>query len=800
MSQTKGYFSSNKKLVRKFSRMFWIETLFCLVVVTFSALSQFYQQKQADETYGRWTAAYYDISENDLSELKLNPLFETVGAQTIEGTLVQKKTQTIESSGPDEEVEIEQQFGSIGIADPSFFEMAGLKLKTGRLPQNENEIAMEAAVLDGMGISYETGQPIELTIRKENPDDRNDFEEITENFVLSGVIENYSSIWSGNGNLIRSFISQPIPSKRIQNQKNIIAFIEPKKGYEDGIDTMSTEDRMIETNVNRLLSRDPFSSGNIPVTLCVLLSFLFLTILQAESLFVWIWKRRQEVRMLRILGVHKKILIQDIFTMLFKACRIPYLILILVLAMLIPLRYLPALIVYVLLLQILVLIAAGVLIYQVPLLKKSPKKKKLKAKIVSKTITAKEISRRFLGRYKWIYRLQIFCLILLQISLLYFGNHILESTYILNETVGDFLIEGAPVMDPISAQTNTPIPASVLSTLEQWTDIKLIEKTRTIRNLKTSWENIQDSFLYNPDTQQLDPLRSINIRVDENGNAALYTSIDIIGDPVVADRTIEQLEKEDVIGQVDWENWKKGGEAILYLPKIKMGGDKSAYGLNPALDGKVDKSIQPGDMITLEDNNGVQHQIPVSGILRNYDPKALDFQPLVYGLIIGGTEIDTLRISLNDIRNQVPVEIALSKMASENNLVFHNNLAENERVEQYHKVQIILNLFTILILFSVLIVILQLSRIMEKEAIDQYLGIFKRIGVSDSYRKQIIAKTRHRLLIILFASEVLITLVNLFLLYRHADRFGAFLPYLILACLILLIFFLLDLSLYSRSD
>ena len=79
-------------------------------------------------------------------------------------------------------------------------------------------------------------------------------------------------------------------------------------------------------------------------------------------------------------------------------------------------------------------------------------------------------------------------------------------------------------------------------------------------------------------------------------------------------------------------------------------------------------------------------------------------------------------------------------------------------------------------------------------------GIFKRIGVSDSYRKQIIAKTRHRLLIILFASEVLITLVNLFLLYRHADRFGAFLPYLILACLILLIFFLLDLSLYSRSD
>ncbi len=89
---------------------------------------------------------------------------------------------------------------------------------------------------------------------------------------------------------------------------------------------------------------------------------------------------------------------------------------------------------------------------------------------------------------------------------------------------------------------------------------------------------------------------------------------------------------------------------------------------------------------------------------------------------------------------------------------------------------------------------------MEKEAIDQYMGIFKRIGIPDRYRKQIVAKTHHCLLIIIFAFEVLITLVNLFLFYRQADGFEAFLPYLILACLILLVFFLLDLFLYSRSD
>ncbi len=741
--------------------MFWIETLFCLVVVTFSALSQFYQQKQADETYGRWTAAYYDISENDLSELKLNPLFETVGAQTIEGTLVQKKTQTIESSGPDEEVEIEQQFGSIGIADPSFFEMAGLKLKTGHLPQNENEIAMEAAVLDGMGISYETGQPIELTIRKENPDDRNDFEEVTETFVLSGVIENYSSTWSSNGNLIRSFISQPIPSERIQNQKNIITFIEPKKGYEDGIDTMSTEDRMIETNVNRLLSRDPFSSGNIPVTLCVLLSFLFLTILQAESLFVWIWKRRQEVRMLRILGVHKKALIQDIFTMLFKACRIPYLILILVLAMLIPLRYLPALIVYVLLLQILVLIAAGVLIYQIPLLKKNPKKKKLKVKIFSKTITAKEISRRFLGRHKWIYGLQILCLLLLQVSLLYFGTKIMGSARILNQRSIDYYLSGRSESYQVEEraangsayiQFSYPIPPEILDELYQWTDIEVVHTLRTIPNIKMSWENFQESFLYKSKDRQDGLVNSWSIYEDENSQLSFYPTIWMINDP----ETIEQLKKADIDGTVDWKNWKKGKEAILYLPRFRNMDSEEGGNITQTLDGVLDSSIQPGDIVTLEKENG-QDETPVNGILRNFDPRSLFFPGKPYDLIVYGDEIDDVQINLNDIRNQVPVELGLSKLASQNGLEFMNMASFNEQMRQSLKTSIVLNLFSALILLSVLVVILQLSKLTAKAENSHYLDLLKQIGVPKRYREKIGINVGHRMLAGTFVLEMVTT-------------------------------------------
>ena len=771
MNQIKGYFSSNKKLVVRFSRMFWMETIFCLVVLTFSTVSQFYQQKQADETYGRWTAAYYGLSENDLSELKLNPLFETVGTQTIEGTLVQKKTQAVESSGSSEEVEIEQQFGSVGIADPSFFEMAGLKLKTGQLPQTENEIAMEATVLDGMGISYETGQPIELMIRKENPKDKEDFEEITKTYILSGVLENYSSTWSSNGNLIRSFISQPIVSKRIQNKKNIIAFIEPKKGYEEAVDTKPTVDRMVETNINRLLSRDPFSSGNMPITLCILLSFLFLTILQAETLFVWIWKRRQELRLLRIFGIHKKTLIQNVLAMLFKACRIPYLILLLALVVLIPIQNLPALILYIFLLQSLVLIAAAVLINQVPLLKKNPKKKKQKTKTVSKKITTQETLRRFLSQHKWIYRLQMLCLIGLQIGLLYFGNQIITSIGILNSRGIDYFLEGRPVSyqlkgesvsDSVTGITNDPIPAGILNNLHQWTDIEIVRTFRTIPTVKMSWNNIEESFLYNSKDKQGVVVNTWNIYENEDGQLFFYPRIWMINDP----ETIEQLKKADIKGTIDWENWKNGREAILYLPRFKITDSKESGKIGQALDGIIDSSIQPGDVVTLEKDD-TQYEIPVSGILQNFDPHSLSFFGTPYDLILYGDEIDTAHINLKDIRNQVPVEMGLSKLAAENGLQFMNQASINEQARQALKTSIILNLFSALIVLSVLVMILQLSRITVKTETSQYQALLKRIGLPKRYGEKIAAGASGRLLAGTVLLEIVITFFYLYSLLHN---------------------------------
>ncbi|MEY8310166.1 hypothetical protein AAK899_11695 [Erysipelotrichaceae bacterium 51-3] len=742
MNQTRGYFSSNKKLARKFSILFWMEVIFCLAVMTFSFVTRIYQQKLADQQYGNWSVAYYGVLEDELSELKHNPVLEAVGTQRINGTVIQRNGET------------EKEFGSIGTADPSFFELANLQLKTGRLPEKENEIAIEAKTLDGMGISYETGQTIELTIRKEDPENKNsqDTQEITKTFVLSGVLENYTSYWESPGTLIHFFVQEPVGS-----DESRVAFIEPKRGYEDALKKVSTEDLLVETNTNRIFSRNPFSSTNIVPTLCVVLALLFVTVLQIELVLVWIWKRKQELRVLRILGVHQKTLILNVLAMLFKAGRIPYLVLIVGLALLIPLQYLLGFVLYLLGLTALVLGAATAMIRQIPLQKEGTKKKKRRTPVTSKVVTVKEASRRFFSQQKWTYRLQIFCLVLLQTGLLYFGGQIVQSILFLNNPDIDYRIEGMPKADPVSHFcTLDPIPDHVLNDLGNWTDVEIRLESRMRHDMKMSWDNIQKSLLYNTEEQRLDPSRHLYVFTAEDGQTELYSSINVIGDS----RALELLKKADLEGEVDWEKWKQGKEAIIYLPKMRMVNKDVAYGLSAAVDGTIDDSIQLQDLITLE-KDGRQYQVPVTGILRSCSPELFrEFNPLfIYGLIMSGDEVDSIELDLKDIRNKVPVEIRLSKLASENKLVFRNFASNNEHTQRIYQTKIILNLFSGLILLSVLLVILQISRIIAKEKANDYLYLFRRVGVSRKTREMLVVHLNRRMLISSVAIEIMITMI-----------------------------------------
>ena len=125
-------------------------------------------------------------------------------------------------------------------------------MKAGHMPENKNEIAIEAYVLDLLGIDYELDQKVNLDIHMDDS-------VIHREYVLSGVINNYSSSWITDGTLASFFI---FPSEDAIISKNL--FLIAKEGYIDSINEIQIDDDIV-MNAYVEFTYDPFSDQNIPL-------------------------------------------------------------------------------------------------------------------------------------------------------------------------------------------------------------------------------------------------------------------------------------------------------------------------------------------------------------------------------------------------------------------------------------------------------------------------------------------------------------------------------------------------------
>ncbi len=80
--------------------------------------------------------------------------------------------------------------GAIGTVDDSFMDMGHLKVMSGKLPEEKNEIALTVSLLDSMGLSYEVGQRVSLPLAEHAED-----EPIEAAFTLSGILPAYDAFW-----------------------------------------------------------------------------------------------------------------------------------------------------------------------------------------------------------------------------------------------------------------------------------------------------------------------------------------------------------------------------------------------------------------------------------------------------------------------------------------------------------------------------------------------------------------------------------------------------------------------------
>ena len=196
---------------------------FGLITVIYSDSYQNTLEEQRKKLYGSWNIASYHTSDDEIQILEKNATIDKVGKVEVLGDILDREGENI---------------GAIGSADNSFFSLGNIKTLSGHMPRNANEIAIEASYLTRLGYSYELGQNIHLNILFY---DKEGNEQIgVYQFVLTGVIKNYSSYWKTQNNELPSFFITK--RKSIGTNKNGTItkhiFISLKEKYKEEADAL----------------------------------------------------------------------------------------------------------------------------------------------------------------------------------------------------------------------------------------------------------------------------------------------------------------------------------------------------------------------------------------------------------------------------------------------------------------------------------------------------------------------------------------------------------------------------------
>jgi len=184
--------------------------------------------------------------------------------------------------------------GNIGVVDDFFYGLSNISLKTGKLPSNAEEVAVEAYILDGLGIDYTLDQNITLSIQSGD-------QIFEKEYRLCGILDNYSATWINQGSLVNFFIQED-DSFSIQ-QTNI--FILPLENYFDVMDEIILKDENhFVYNDSVEFVYDPFSRQNLPYTILAYFAIIYTLLLITYTFYNWTNQHTKEIQMFRSQLIH----------------------------------------------------------------------------------------------------------------------------------------------------------------------------------------------------------------------------------------------------------------------------------------------------------------------------------------------------------------------------------------------------------------------------------------------------------------------------------------------------------------
>lgn len=135
------------------------------------------------DTYGSWRGAAFQVTEETERELKNHQAVTAYGEMRIFRGILK-----------DNEIA-----GYAGTMDDALLSLGNIQLKEGRMPENKDEIAMETALLQVLGIPFRVGEICTLQMEYVDPDTGIVSQE-EKVFTLCGILKTYTEYWDAEGN------------------------------------------------------------------------------------------------------------------------------------------------------------------------------------------------------------------------------------------------------------------------------------------------------------------------------------------------------------------------------------------------------------------------------------------------------------------------------------------------------------------------------------------------------------------------------------------------------------------------
>ena len=203
----------------------WVAILACMLMQTGFLITDGISSavmNQRKNIYGEWEYGLVNMDADSQTLIEDHPFIESKGKIQIYGVLAGSY--------------MDNKQANIGMMDQTAWNLGHLQMLKGRLPENEQEIAMESGMLTALGYQGEPGEKITLNIVT-TTEYQNDMAGKAYTYTLCGVIKDYQVNWDiCNRNRFPTGIVTEAGAERIGSPLESHMLIRADKGesvYED---------------------------------------------------------------------------------------------------------------------------------------------------------------------------------------------------------------------------------------------------------------------------------------------------------------------------------------------------------------------------------------------------------------------------------------------------------------------------------------------------------------------------------------------------------------------------------------